>query len=85
MTSLCIDELSGRLKQRWAWPASATHVPACADAPLLAPSPCERAALDDPSFERHSALPRASDGTARPSAVCAPLACIHGKEASSMG
>jgi hypothetical protein len=36
MTTLCIDELAARLKRRWGWEASATHVPLEADCPLLA-------------------------------------------------
>lgn len=27
MTTLCIDELPRRLKERWGWPAGADHVP----------------------------------------------------------
>ncbi|WP_181918459.1 MULTISPECIES: hypothetical protein [unclassified Wenzhouxiangella] len=46
MTSLCIDELSRALKQRWGWDSSATHVPADADCPLdyrtFMARPCQR-------------------------------------------
>lgn len=35
MTTLCIDELSARLKNRWGWSAAATHVPIDGNCPLL--------------------------------------------------
>jgi hypothetical protein len=85
MTSLCIDELSRRLKRRWDWPASATHVPACADAPLLLPNPSCWRFIEHASPDRPHTPTDRSGGPGDASAVCAPLPGIHGKAASSMG
>ncbi len=80
MTTLCIDELSSRLKRRWGWSVAATHVPADADCPLLVAAPgesasCRRAQAAMPAWLE----PRR--GFDQPPG----LATFHGKTLPSVG
>ncbi|HSH26770.1 MAG TPA: hypothetical protein VK972_03220 [Wenzhouxiangella sp.] len=80
MTTLCIDELSSRLKRRWGWGAAATHIPADADCPLLIAAQGERTAR---RCER-AAMPawlEPQRGFDQPPG----LAAFHGKTLPSMG
>lgn len=82
MTTLCIDELSRTLKRRWGWTASATHVPADADCPLLT------ACGAGPAAEKHrpgrATVPQwlqPGRGFDRPPGIDR----LHGKGSPSMG
>lgn len=94
MTTLCIDELSDRLKQRWDWSTSATHVPLDERCPLLAYRPdCRGDCHGDCRVNR-----RPSGANGRYRAVVPRwlepkrghdgppgIARLHGKAAPSMG
>lgn len=80
MTTLTIDELSGSLRRRWGWPASADHVPADRACPLLLPgrignSPATGGICGP--VDRPLA-PGTTDQTAR-------IARVNGKPCPSMG
>lgn len=80
MTTLCIDELSSRLKQRWGWNTAATHIPADAECPLLVAAPGDSA----PLRRARAVLPawlEPQRGFDRPPG----LAAFHGKTLPSMG
>ncbi|MEE4302835.1 MAG: hypothetical protein V2J19_01675 [Wenzhouxiangella sp.] len=82
MTTLCIDELSARLKRRWGWPAVATHVPADADCPLLTALQATREA--GAARRQGASLPewlRPMRGHAGPPGIAA----FHGKTSPSVG
>lgn len=87
MTTLCIDELSSRLKHRWGWAAAATHIPADADCPLLGAT----LALRESGGIRRSpaALPtwlKPKPGFDQPPGLAAfHLAAFHGKTLPSVG
>ena len=82
MTTLCIDELSGSLKRRWGWAASATHVPADVDCPLLSLSstrrPSQANCPDRAVLPRWLCPKREFDGPPG-------IARLHGKASPSMG
>ncbi len=82
MSTLCIDELSRSYKRRWGWAASATHVPADADCPLLPLVRPGRASMA--SWPDRAAIPhwlRPKRGFDRPPGI----GRVHGKASPSMG
>lgn len=82
MTTLCIDELTRSLKRRWGWTASATHVPADFDCPLLSLERTGR--TSKASGPDRAVLPRwlrPKRGFDRPPGI----ARLHGKASPSMG